>query len=151
LASDGKSLSFVKSDVLVGIVPDKVVIAPVTNAVVAIYVLLVPAAAVGAVGVPVSAGDALGANVLVVLYTVPPVTTPVFPLVIEPGVTVTSNLPALSRDKLIPLVAVSSTLFTKLTSAPASIPFNLFFNAVVKLLSVCTYEESTAKLLSLVK
>jgi hypothetical protein len=114
-------------------------------------VLLVPAAAVGAFGVPVNSGDALGASVLVVLYTVPPVTTPVFPLVIEPGVTVTSSLPVLSKDKLIPLVAVSSTLFTTLTSAPAAMPFNLFFSAVVKLLSVCTYDESTAKLLSLVR
>ena len=37
-------------------------ISPCTNAVVAICVVLVVAAAVGAVGVPVNAGDAIGAK-----------------------------------------------------------------------------------------
>ena len=43
--------------------------AVVTNSVVAICVVFVPATAVGAVGVPVSAGLALGASVAVPLFT----------------------------------------------------------------------------------
>ena len=90
---------------LVGTAPkEEVVTAPtavLTKAVVAICSVLVPAFAVGALGVPVKVGDALGARGEIAEYTVPPVTKLALPLATEPLVMVTSSLPEVS-ERLIP-------------------------------------------------
>ncbi|WP_175906297.1 hypothetical protein [Burkholderia seminalis] len=82
-----------------------------TNAVVAIWVVFVPAVAVGAVGVPVSAGDASVAKLVWHVNPVPLVQFSALPVALQLGI---ENAVGLALDP----VAFASTVF----AASAAIP-----------------------------